>query len=277
MSRIGTLKVQGADETYDIGIFEPGDLDYEPLRIACENGIGVIPLTDPPGADTPLRIQTDSRGVQAINTGLLYQLIDDFEHNALDSHYGIADTSNPAEIRQEAARSGTYGLYGYSDARVMSLPSWHSDYESSTQPQTLDYYPSSDDIFEFYVYVQDILVGGTAINRFHFAKQDYQESSDGYRIWWSFNADYWRIERRINGNGTTFAEGNVSWPFREWLRGVVDWRGSGFEATMYRENGAEIDSLSTTDTTYTSGGIGYDNGQYTVSYTDDWRILPNPD
>lgn len=278
MAQIGTLELATESNGWlEVPVFDRGDFDFEPIEVRCNGQWGVLQLSDPPG-DTPLEIYTSSRGWQTITAEVAQALtIDDFEHNALDDYYGIAATSNPPEIRQEAARSGTYGWYGYSDARSMSLPEWHSNYESSEQSKFLDNYPSSGDVFEFYIYVDGFISGGSAINRFHFGKQDYLESSNGYRIWWTFNDDYWRIEKRVGGSGDTLQGARLgsNWPTNEWLRGVVDWRGSGFSATMYRENGSQIDSLSTNDTTYTSGGIGYDNGQYCISYTDDWQMV-NP-
>lgn len=276
MAKIGALELYTESAGWvELSVFEPGDFDWEPIEVKLENQWGVLHVTEPAEADTPFEIQTESRGWQAISTEALELLIDDFEHNNLNGYYGIADTANPPEIRTSASRSGTYGLYGYSDARAMSLPSWHSNYDSSIQSYTLDNYPSSGDVFEFYVYVSGFISGGSAINRFHFGKQDYEESANGYRVWWTFNDNYWRIERRVGGSGDTFADNRLSsnWPTEEWLRGVIDWTGTGFSVTMYRQNGTQIDTLSTNDTTYTSGGVGYDNGQYCISYTDDWRLI----
>lgn len=279
MAQIGTIELATANGWKEIAVYDIGTFDYEPLEVPCDNFWGSVALVDPAEADTPLEVYTQARGWQGINTTASAEpvTIDDFEHNNLAAYYGIADTSNPPEIRQEAARSGTYGFYGYSDARAMSLPSSHPNHSSTVQPNQLGQYPKSGDVFEFYIYVKGYISGGTAINRFHWGKQDYEESANGYRIWLSLNDDYWRIEKRVNGVGTTLGDARLgsNWPTNEWLRGVVDWRGSGFTATMYRQNGTVVDSLSTNDTAYTSGGIGYDNGQYAITYTDDWRMV-NP-
>lgn len=276
MAKIGALEVYTESVGWvELSVFEPGDFDWEPLEVKLANQWGVLHVTEPAEADTPIEIMTESRGWQAISTEALQLTIDDFEHNNLGGYYGIADTANPPEIRSSASRSGTYGLYGYSDSRVMSLPSGHPNHNSSIQPYFLDNYPSSGDVFEFYVYVSGFISGGSAINRFHFGKQDYQEGDNGYRIWWTLNDNYWRLEKYTGGNQDTLAEARISnnWPTGQWLRGVIDWTGTGWSATMYRANGTQIDSLSTTDTTYTSGGVGWDNGEYCISYTDDWRLI----
>lgn len=262
----------------EIKLYSEGTFDFEPVMLPATTGNDGYPyLTD--DADTPIEVLTETHGWLGINTlGILP--IDDFEHNNVDRYYRIADTRGTVDIRASAARSGNYGWYGTGDARTMSLPPGHPNYNSSWQQGFLPNYPSSGDIFECYVKIIDRdRAGGNGINRIHWHVQDYEESNPtgGYRIFMPLNGDYWRIESLGSSSNTLDEDSNLPWtvyPENEWLRFVIDLRGTGFTVYGYRQSGSLFGTLSTNSTTWTSGGVGYDNGNYAISYTDDWRIIP---
>lgn len=281
MAEIGVTELYTqANGWVEVKLYSEGTFDFEPVEFPAVSGQAGYPyLTNPSNADTPIEVYTSTHGWMGINSlGILP--IDDFEHNDLDTYYRIADTRSTPEIRSSAARSGNYGWYGSGDTRTISLPPGHPNYNSTYQADFLPNYPSSGDIFECYMYVVSTSSSGNGVNRIHWGAQDYEEGNPtgGYRLFMALDENYWRIEY-LSSSGSSTLQGDGSlpftvWPRGEWLRFVIDWRGTGFTVYGYRQDGTQFGSLTTTHDTITSGGVGYDNGQYATSYTDDWNIIP---
>jgi hypothetical protein len=68
MTQIGTLKIETAEGTVEVPVFEESDVENPFLRVETENGTGVINAVDPSRAELPqLRVNT-STGVKAFST-----------------------------------------------------------------------------------------------------------------------------------------------------------------------------------------------------------------
>jgi hypothetical protein len=101
-------------------------------------------------------------------------------------------------------------------------------------------------------------------------------SISGYRAAIRSDNDDVVIQRVDSGSATNLATPSVSMPMNEWLEWEVDWQTDGdmVFALRYASNGTQILSTTVTDSTYTSGGVGF--GAYADSaYHDDVRINGN--
>jgi len=66
------------------------------------------------------------------------------------------------------------------------------------------------------------------------------------------------IYRRDNGSSTQLADVSADIPYNAWLRFVVEWGTDGsLTFTVYDSTDSQIGQATATDTTYTSGGIGF--------------------
>jgi hypothetical protein len=80
----------------------------------------------------------------------------------------------------------------------------------------------------------------------------------GYYVEIRSNSDEVRIIRYDDGTSTELANASATIPENEWLRGEINHTASGeITFTLMDESGTELVSLSTVDTTYSSGGIGF--------------------
>lgn len=80
------------------------------------------------------------------------------------------------------------------------------------------------------------------------------------------------VQRYDNGSSTTLSETNQDVPADTWMELEVVWGTTGtITATLYQTDGTQIMSTSASDTTYTSGGIGFIEG-IDPGYYDNVRI-----
>lgn len=90
-----------------------------------------------------------------------------------------------------------------------------------------------------------------------FGVQD-ETSFDGYAISGATGTDEFRILRFDNGAGTNLASTTQSYTANDWWECDFEWGSSGsLTATLYDETGTQTAQLTATDTTYSSGGIGF--------------------
>jgi len=102
---------------------------------------------------------------------------------------------------------------------------------------------------------------------------DAESSPNGYGIQLS-DSGYIRVHTVDNGAfGSILAGKSTNVPTGEWVRVVVNWKTDGtITATLYDSAGTEVESLTTSDSTYTQGGIGW-WGQGGSTYYDELATL----
>lgn len=217
-------------------------------------------------SDVPVKYWDGSSWVLFGSSSTSPVLVDDFEDGDLSQYASIAEAS----VQTGTVNSGTYALQ-------FDTPDGTSYTFSSTSG--LNAYPSAGDTFEFYVYMTD----ASDYWKFSFGSQSETALSSGTTIVEGYHAhfknDSFEINVRSGGSTTVFAgPTSVNPPENEWLRGEVSWGSNGsMTATLYDASGSEIASVSGSDSTYSTGGIGYycnnSAGNASTQYWDDINII----
>lgn len=250
-TQYGTIKLQTAGGIVDVPVWAVGDVNYPIWRVQTPSGVGAVHLETPADADYPyLRVQTQNNGVLAVSNSIM-EMVDSFEDGNI-SEYG----GNTAQLNLTTAKSvdGSYSL-------VHNGGSWGGI--SSTTG--LARYPQPGDTIHY-----NYQIGGNVGAMLMFATQAETGNPDGYRVGNNPNNGKLFIELRNGGTNTNLASSATSLNINEWHEIVTDWGTDGtIAATWYDSTGTKIASISATDTTFTSGGVGF-RGGYTNKHWHDY-------
>lgn len=122
------------------------------------------------------------------------------------------------------------------------------------------------------------LPSGDAGTSVMFGTQEESATETGYSIYLADAEDTSSshkivLRRWDDGSLTTLSEKtNINFPDTEWLRVEVDWQTDGrIDVTVFDAAGNTLTTISATDTTYSSGGIGFRN--YFSSLVDNVKTL----
>lgn len=197
----------------------------------------------------PVSYELNSNGVYGIRNGVyqdtLQQLIDDFEDGDI-SEYG-SDTGQYA-TQTSTVKEGTTALQG----DVSSGNAYHILSTSG-----LNYYPSQGDTWRLWNRVQSS--GDMAAN--HFGVQSVPTSGlpdNGYMVQTRVAANEIRIYLRSSASWTLLASASVSLSSATWYEIKVDWATDGtITLTIFDSAGSQLAQASATDTSFSSGGIGW--------------------
>jgi hypothetical protein len=173
-------------------------------------------------------------------TGPDVTIIDDFEDGDITEYGG--DTGNFAVV-QSPVQNGSNALESQTGGAVIS---------STTGLST---YPGQGDTFRFYC--QNPSSGGRIYT--YFGTQSESNTPAGYRIGVRPGIDDFLLQRNDGSGGSTvLGSTSVSLSTGVWYRVNVTWQTDGtIDATLF-DSGSQIANISTTDTTYTDGGIGFE-------------------
>ncbi|MFB6244883.1 MAG: twin-arginine translocation signal domain-containing protein [Candidatus Nanohaloarchaea archaeon] len=200
---------------------------------------------------------------QAAATGTTEEIpltLEDFEDGDA-SEYSVLINKGSYSVQSSTVHSGNYALR-------MKPDNPDSIFIAATGG---DYSLSQGQKFEFYWrgYVQDAAFFG-------FGWQGESVKS-GYLVQGFNQNDVYELERWDSGSRTSLASGSVNWSSGVWYRTVVDWANDGtITATTYDDNSNKLDSITATDSNYTSGGIAFwvfSNNENNPRYFDDVRII----
>jgi len=189
-------------------------------------------------------------------------IVDDFEDNDI-SEYSV-DTGNFSTVTS-TVQSGTYALEGTTGSS--------GEGRQIHSTSGLANYPSAGDIYRTNVYLTE-----SGDDPFiYFGTQSESKDPNGYRVFIAKGSSTLEFQS-ITGstNVTSIASTGATIPTAEWLELEVDWGASGdFTITLYNSAGAEIASVTGSDTNFTSGGIGWQTGSNNQStqYFDNARIV----
>jgi hypothetical protein len=172
---------------------------------------------------------------------------------------------------------GDLGVFSRQQSVVFS-GDYALEFTNTTFPRSIsdtDYlnHPSRGDSFQARIRRTTVQNGNAGIN---WATQDESDNAGKYGAKLNFagnSLDINRYDPQINKLVTT----GQSYNSNEWYRLRVDWENNGdITATLFDDSGSQLNQISTNDTTYTSGGVGYDanSGSSNAStYIDDYEIL----
>jgi len=218
--------------------------------------------------------ETDWKNNQAIENisiiGSYFQLgqgtrssgaIDDFEHNDL-SEYGGSVGSSDVNIQTGTVFEGTYAL-------ELSDPNGNPNiYSTSGLPR----YPQAGDTFEYHVYFDSSSGVSDPGLDFGFA---YQDADNMYFISTDRNGEL-ELKKRDGGSQSTPASDTSlsNFSYDEWHKVQVEWEeGGSITVSIFDSSDTELGSISTVDSTFSEGGIEWEQGnQDSVLYTDFARI-----
>lgn len=141
----------------------------------------------------------------------------------------------------------------------------------------LNAYPVAGDTFRWHT--QSEAIGSSNLG-FEFGLQNAADgSSDRYSARFRGRSGDMALIKVSGGSATTLASAAQSYTSNIWYEGEVAWGTDGtITFTAFDDTGAQINQISATDTTFTSGGIGWvassgTNDSTTYTYHDYARIL----
>ena len=186
------------------------------------------------------------------------KIIDDFEDGDISEYSG--ETGSYTVNTNSPVYEGSYSL------KKQSSGSYNSIYSTSG----LSNYPSAGDkiVFEWYRKGDDDTM-------FCWCTQD-ASNSNCYQAYLHRNGngkELW-LRRADSGSWTTLTSTSVNWPTGDWIRIEIDHNTDGtiiIKATNLSTN-SDIGQISATDTTYTSGGIGWQNQGSSTNVVDSLRF-----
>lgn len=175
--------------------------------------------------------------------------IDDFE-DADIAEYG-GETAN---FSADTARvyEGTYALHWNQNQTGTSS-------DSISSSTGLPKYPEAGNTFQCRMYSTD----GFDQNGFHYFTQEEVGDPDGYMSYanqFKNNTDVLEIFRHDSGGYTKLVSASVDHPSNTWFRYEIQTAEDGSMTATTYSGGSQIATVSTTDTTYSAGGIGWRMG-----------------
>lgn len=178
-------------------------------------------------------------------------IVDGFEDNDTSEYSGsTADYSTQSTTVQE----GSYALESAGNS------------SSIYSTAGLNAYPSQGDTFRCWMQPKNASGG---VGEWHFGLTD---SNNNYAAVMNTGASSFDLAVRDAGNKTNLASASYNWN-AEWYDIEIEWLSDGtINGTVYDSTGTQVASASATDTTYSSGGIGFldFNAGY---YWDHYRVI----
>ena len=178
--------------------------------------------------------------------------LENFEDASMSEYSGA---TAGASIQSTTVYEGSYAL------ECVPTSNWSSEIFSTTAS---DKQASAGQTIEFRVYL-----GSDGATNFLFGVQSAGDvtSMDCYVVY--FYTTEFSLARYDNGSWTYLHQSGQfqNLPEGEWLHGVITWgTGGSISVALYNATGTQVGSLSASDSTYTSGGIGFNAYANTVFF-----------
>jgi len=227
--------------------------------INLPDGTEVSEVILPDGASASEVVAPDGRTVfSAIPEGV----VDNFEEVIYeDQNRTLSDIYDgdltDATRQQSTVQSGSYALEVTNGAEIASTSG-------------LPNYPSAGDSFDVRFYIV-----GNEFHRIGFGVQNATSTwiDDAITILFDFRSGQPDIKTTVRQGGSTVTDGDGTAdqnPSDQWCRANVSWTSSDFTVELFDSGGSSIDSVTVSDSTYSSGGIGF--GGAATAYFDEWFI-----
>lgn len=245
MAQRGVIKVQTPSGPFEIPVYDPADVEYPVWRVQTPSGPACVDLKDTGSADADfIRVMT-AQGVKGVST-VTWEIIDDFEDGGTSEYTG----GNEFQVVGSAAYEGNYGL------RSRSLSNFDDIYSTSGLPR----YPKQGYEIAVWFKVNDWSSTNNAYWEFDWGVQAGNPANTGYHLEMirvPGGSHYFRL-RRQDDEVLLFESTSVNWQKGVWYDLRVHWGTDGLmTCAVYNEAGDTIVAASATDTTHTSGGIGF--------------------
>lgn len=168
-------------------------------------------------------------------------IIDDFEDGSL-SEYNFDRGSSGASVASSPTKNGSYALE-YTDTYIEAIST-----------SGLDAYPSPGDTFRYWVRG----TGGAEMTNFTYGVQDHQNR---YFVRVNIANDRLKLYRYENGSGNLLNKQTSGFTLSQdaWYEVKIQWASDGTHTvTLYDSSSTQLSKISATDSTWISGGVGYD-------------------
>lgn len=176
--------------------------------------------------------------------------IDDFEDNDIAEYTG---NTGPFDVVSTTAFEGTYSLKGSSGGSLATIVSTSG----------LNAYPAQGDTIDYRAYTTDTDPAGTGgdsarAGMLFGVTESGGNISDGYGAINNYADDNIQLQKFSGGGRSGLNSTTIDWSSynSEWIRGEIEWD-STITYTVYDDAGTVIDTVSASDSSYTSGGIGW--------------------
>jgi len=207
-----------------------------------------------------------------------------------NSYYDIAEiaesgdtsatgTVDDFEDGDVAEYSGDTGSFDVTSNRVqngsLSLETTTAGNISMTSTSGLDRYPEAGDTFRVWWQPEE---GDTSTDdRLFFASQSTSVDNN-YRVHLYPQQNEFAFAKFEGGSQTRLAVSNQSYTDNTWYEVEVEWGANGsFTVTLFDDTGSQLNQLTPTDTTFSSGGVGFQHrdadGNGITSWFDYFRII----
>jgi hypothetical protein len=191
----------------------------------------------------------------AVESVTPFTLIEDYEDTD-----PLSEWTSPGTFSASTAQS-------FNGSTAMRSDTGSSDFIHSTSG--LPAYPSHGDTFSVYVRI-------SANSDYHATLFADDASGSNYALLIDPSSNALELFRDLGGSNTSLALTNFAMSTDVWRELRIDWQDT-ITATVYTPSGTQQASVSATDTSYTSGGIGAQaNNRSNITsakYWDYWRIL----
>lgn len=201
----------------------------------------------------------DGGAFQSLFSTTTTNVVDDFEDGDLAEYGG--DTGN-FTVQTATVSNGSNALEVTSESGNLL--------QGISSTSGLDRYPAQGETFACDVYI----TSDTNNVRIYWGTQSEIQDPDGYFVMLQGSQD--NIELGVGG-GSTLDSVNATFPTGEWLTATITWGTDGsMSVDVTDASGTTLASVSGTDTTYTSGGIGFWHNTSSAgisTYWDHYRIV----
>jgi len=186
------------------------------------------------------------------------------DYNAGSINDGYTGHTSSASVQSSVVKEGSYALQLDNSGTAKTI------YNLSG----LDTYPQVGDQINVSVYLAD---GNTAFQPF-FGVQTESGMPDGYAANVYAGDDEFQLFKVEGGTVTTLkaTAAPVSSHLNEWLDVTIEWADDGIEAVLRTQSGTKLGEVTTSDTTYKSGGIAYrhyNNQTDATAYADAYTVV----
>lgn len=189
------------------------------------------------------------------------KIVDDFEDSDV-SEYG-GDTGN-VSFTTSNVQNGSVAL---------ELSNSNANQRSISSTSGLDNYPSAGDTFRCWTRMG---TNGQSKWEIMFATQSATAFSNRYSIFLNRDGSDFAIVKD-DGSFSFLSSATQTYSYSTYYEVEVDWSTNGdIKARLFDSSGSKLNSVSTNDTTYSSGGIGFSQNTPTGGDTttfDYYRII----
>jgi hypothetical protein len=195
-------------------------------------------------------------------------VVDNFEDNDI-SEYG-GDTGNFA-----AKAEGNVSVSAQNGTTVLEGDSPDGSFYGISSTSGLNAYPSQGDTFRCWVYLPN---DSGVRTRIYYGTQSETNLPNRYMPSLDDDVDEFQLQLQDDSGFSIIASTSHTFSLGAWYEVEVDWGSSDTHTVrLLDDTGTELEKISTTDTTYTSGGIGFQHNPLSNSsstaFFDYYRIL----